>query len=171
MSEAATSKHIFEPYAKNRITLELGYGGYRSFPWAWTQDMPVSYTNVGSDSQQLRGDARRLPYIADGAIECLIQCHLLEDWTYEDQVEIMKEHYRILAKGAFYCHNMPDEIAYRKHCRDSGQEHLRNLAHKNEDFSLRNWNEKVIANTGPWEVVFEEPNHGPYSWLQVLKKI
>jgi len=39
------------------------------------------------------------------------------------------------------------------------------------DFSLENWNKRVLPATGPWNVIFEEPNHGPYSFLQVIRKI
>lgn len=168
MSEAKTCQHIFAPYCEGRITMEVGYGGFKTVPWAWAFDLPQPYTSVGGDPQQLRGDCRRFPMLSDGGIGAIIQNHCYEDFTYEELVPMLNEVWRVLEPGGLFLNNMPYQDRFEAHCAKTGQG--LNAAHQNSDFSLENFKSKVVAKSGPWEIEFEEPNHGPYSFLLILRK-
>lgn len=170
MSEASASKHIFLPYLKDRLCLELGAGNYRPWPWMFTLDLPGgSYGPTGGDSQQLRGDVRRLPFFCDNALGAISSSHVLEDFEWSELPAIVQEHWRILEPNGYYCINCPTESIYRHICKTEGQSY--NLAHKNENFSLETFKEKVVNESGPWEIELEVPQLGKYSWCLVLKAL
>lgn len=172
MSEASQSRELFLPYLKDRLCLELGAGNYRPWPWMWCADMAGgSYGPTGGDSQQIRGDLRRMPWLCDNALGALSQSHLFEDFPLSELPSIMQECWRVLEPGGFWCGNMPDEQKYRKHLRDTNMEHIRNLAHSTENFSLDLFKKEVVAKSGPWKVVLEVPELGAYSWCIVLQAI
>ncbi len=169
VSETSTARHILAKYCEGK-GMDCGYGGDLIAPHAWAFDLaPGPYTNVGNDRQQLRGDCRRFPFLCDGALDFIHSSHLLEDFTYADLVPIMKEWRRVLKVGGVIVTNCPSQQKFLAHCAATGQGV--NLAHKEASFSLDTFTVNVLSKTGPWETVFEEPAHGPYSWLQVIRKI
>lgn len=149
--------------------LDIGFGGSAIVPHAITFDMPNSYTSVGSDKQILRGDCRSLSMFCDEALAWIFSAHILEDFYWGELPIIVNEWKRVLRPGGLLLTNCPDQQRFVDHCRVTGQG--LNLAHKEPDFGLRTWNRNVVAKTGPWETVYEKDNHGPYSWLQTLKKL
>jgi hypothetical protein len=170
MSESAASKEAFEPFCKG-LGIEMGFGGFKSVdgPLALTMDMPVPYTSVGGDKQVLRGSAENLSGFCDETLSWINSSHLLEDWTYSDLVEILKEWRRVLVKGGYICTNCPDQQRFLSYIAKHNQGN--NLAHKSADFSLQTFKERVVEPTGPWEIVYEMPDDGKYSWYLVIRKI
>jgi predicted SAM-dependent methyltransferase len=167
MSETDNCRDILAPYCKG-IGMDVGYGGNKIVPEAWSFDMPQPYTKVGDDRQQLRGDCRIFPFIADGALDYIYSSHLLEDFTYSELVPIIIEWRRCLKPRGLMVTNCPNQQKFVDHCAKTGQG--LNLAHKEHDFSLKNFKERSVAFTGNWDVVFEQDNFGNYSWLLVLEK-
>lgn len=167
VSEASTCKDILAPYCKG-FGMDMGFGGYATSKDVWTFDSPTPYTCVGKDRQILRGDCRRLPFLCDGALDYFVTHHLLEDFSYDDLVNIIVEWRRCLTVGGLLIVNCPDQKKFLNHCKLTGQGV--NLSHKETDFSLENFKSKVLARSGLWEEVFVEPNHGPYSWLTCHRK-
>lgn len=167
VSETDTARSILAPFC-NGIGLDMGFGGSSITPTALTFDMAQPYTNVGGDRQVLRGDARRLPFVCNEALDFIHSSHLLEDFHYDELVNIITEWRRCLRTGGVLVTNCPDQQKFLSHCATTGQGV--NLAHKEQDFSLSNFKSRVLSRTGPWTPVFEEPNHGPYSWLLVIAK-
>lgn len=171
MSEAATSREAFAPWFKG-FGIDLGFGGSLCHPNALGMDyVSGSYGAVGQDHQTFRGDVRRLPFLCDNSLDFIHSSHVLEDSHWTQLPEILNEYHRVLKPGARLLINCPDETRYRQHCRDNNAEHLRNMAHANEDFSLENFKSKVVNKSGPWEIEFVKPEHGPYSWLITLKAL
>lgn len=171
MSEAATSKEELSPYCKG-LGLDVGFGGQKMSDdsMTLTMDMPVGYCPpVGSDKQILKGSATDLSFLCDGVLSWIGSCHLLEDWVYPDLVNIITEWRRVLAPNGYWVTNCPNQQAFLAHCAKTGQGI--NEAHKCADFSLETFKSEVVNKTGPWEIVFEKPNHGPYSFLLVCRKI
>jgi predicted SAM-dependent methyltransferase len=168
VSETAASREILAPYCAG-LGLDLGFGGDAVVPDALTFDMPRPYTNVGGDRQILRGDCRNLSFLCDESMDYLYASHLIEDWTYEDQVEIIREWRRVLRVGGLIIINCPDQQKFLAHCQRTGQG--LNLAHKESTYSLETYKSRVLAQTGPWETVLEVPEHGAYSWLAVHRKV
>lgn len=151
------------------IGFDMGFGGSATVPHAITFDMPQMYCpSISGHTQILRGDCRRLPFVCDNALDYLIQHHLLEDFTYEDLVPIIKEWRRVLKPGGLLICNCPDQMRFVAWCAKTGQG--LNLAHKEQDFSLNNFKTRVLEKTGPWEQVFELPDDGKYSWYLVVRK-
>lgn len=167
VSETDTARHILAPYCTG-IGLDIGFGGSPITKEAITFDMFTPYTKVGEGRQILRGDCRRLPFLCDESLDYIHSSHLLEDFTYEELVLIIKEWRRCLKPGGLLVTNCPDQQKFLAHCAATNQG--LNLAHKMADYSLETFTLKVLNQTGPWEGIFVERSHGPYSWLQVVKK-
>jgi ubiquinone/menaquinone biosynthesis C-methylase UbiE len=169
VSETAASREILAPYCVG-LGLDLGFGGDAVVPTALTFDMPRPYTNVGGDRQILRGDCRNLSFLCDESLDYLYSSHLLEDWTYHDLATIiLPEWRRVLKTGGLLITNCPDQQRFLAHCERTGQG--LNLAHKEPDFSLHTFKHNALYLVGPWETVFEQAEHGAYSWLLTVRKV
>jgi ubiquinone/menaquinone biosynthesis C-methylase UbiE len=81
---------------------------------------------------------------------------------------LLAEWRRVLKPNGLLITNCPDQQKFLAHCKATGQP--LNLAHKEQDFSLKTF-VKVANLVGKWEEVFVKPDAGPYSFYVVLKKI
>lgn len=167
VSEADVARSILGPFCQG-IGMDVGFGGSATTPECITFDQVKPYTCVGSNRQIIRGDCRRFPFLCDGGLDFLISHHLLEDFSYPDLVKIISEWRRCLKMGGLLITNCPDQQRFLSHCARTSQP--TNLAHVEQDFSLDNFKNKVLSQTGPWEPVFEQPEAGPYSWYSVVRK-
>jgi len=168
MSETASSRSILAPYCVGK-GIDCGFGGDLVVPHAWAYDMVGgSYGAVGQDRQQLRGDCRKFPWLCDNALDFIYSSHLLEDFYFSELLDILKEWRRVLREGAVLVLNCPDQSRFEAHCAKTGQG--LNLNHKEKTFSLATFR-KVLDQTGKWEEVYCLPDHPPYSWLLVVKKV
>lgn len=172
MSETAAARDILAPYCEGR-GLDLGFGGSAikpDDPLCLTMDMAVGYCpSLEGHQQVFKGDATKLDFLCDETMDYIYHSHLIEDFTWDEIPAIMNEWRRVLRFGGHMVINCPDEPIYRAHCEKTGQPY--NEAHKNADFSLATFKERIVPQTGPWEVVYENPLHGAYCWLLCLKKI
>jgi hypothetical protein len=82
-------------------------------------------------------------------------------------VAIVHEWRRVLKVGGYLVNCNPDEQVYRS----VTPKEIYNQAHKNADFSLESFKNKVVSQTGPWEIVYENPLIDTYSFHLVLRKI
>lgn len=174
MSETAACRDILAKYCREPFGMDVGAGGDRIVPHAWTFDMPTPYTSVGNERQQLLGDCREFPFLADNALDWLFASHVLEDFSYPDLVDIITEWRRVLKPGGLLVINCPDQQRFLAHVARVKEEHgvdVNNLAHFEQSFSLQNFIEKVLNHTGPWEAVFTEPEAGVYSWYLTVRKV
>ena len=148
--------------------LDIGYGGDCICENAWSFDQPTPYTNVGSDRQMLRGDCRVLYFICDGALDFIYSSHLIEDFIYAAQISIIKEWGRCLAPGGVLVLNAPDQRRFLAHCAATGQG--TNDNHKEADYSMRNFIDRVLVFSGDWEIIHQDGDVKPYSWHLVARK-
>lgn len=168
MSETAAARPYLKKYCQEPLGLDIGFGGDAIVPHALTFDQPQPYTNVGGDKQILRGDCRHLSMFCDESLDWIYSAHLLEDFTYGDLIPIIQEWRRVLKPGGLLVTNCPDQKRFKAYIALHNQGD--NLAHKEPDFSLQTFRDRVLRHTGPWKVIDEMPDDGKYSWYQVLQK-
>jgi predicted SAM-dependent methyltransferase len=170
-NQSETSKHrqLFLPHLPACDLLDIGYGGDPVTPWAIGCDMAAgSYTNVGEAPQQLGFDCRKLPF-KDGTLQGIFSSHLIEDFVYAEQANILKEWFRCLRKGGVLALLQPDQKRFEAHCAATGQP--LNLGHKEKDYSLatfrnRVWHSVRMVGAAP----IEARDLDDYSWMFVAKK-
>jgi SAM-dependent methyltransferase len=168
MSETAVARADLAPFCTG-IGIDIGFGGDPIVPDALTFDMPTPYTSVGGCKQILRGDARDLSFLCTGSLDYVYSSHLVEDFTYSDQIDLMIEWRRVLKSGGLLIIYCPDEAVYAAHCAATGQDY--NLAHKERDFSLDTFIRRALYPSGLWEVIHQVPLVNTYSWELVAKKL
>ena len=168
-SETSAARSVLAPYCTG-LGLDLGFGGSAISPTAITFDMPHMYCpSLEGHRQHLRGDATNMPFICDEAFDYIYSSHLIEDFYYDELIGIISEWRRILAPGGVLVLNAPDQKKFLAHCDATGQS--RNDNHKEMNFSLPNFMSHVLAHTGHWNIIFHDPQFGPYSWLLVARKL
>lgn len=172
ISECSLTRDQLAPFldrANHPLVLEMGAGGDLTVPHAIPFDQPNPYTSVGSVRQVLRGHCGNLSFFCDNSVDAFATHHLLEDFSYGELVRIIGEWRRVLRPGGVVAINCPDQQRFLAHCARTGQGI--NLAHHEQDFSLKNFKSRVLRETGPWEILLEQDNVGNYSWLLVVKKV
>ena len=115
--------------------IDLGYGGDPIVPSVITMDMPIPYTKVGDHPQNLAGDARDLYWFKDNVLDYVYSSHLLQDFSPEEMVSVIREWLRVIKIGGLFVLYSPDEQAYRAYCTKSGQ--APNASHKIANFGLK----------------------------------
>lgn len=149
--------------------LDIGYGGDPIVPHAICLDLPRPYTCVGLAEQHLFGDCGELRWFADGALDWVFSSHLLEDFTYEDQVPIVREWARVLRKFGLLILYLPIEPVYAAHCARTGQPH--NPGHKNADFCYETFKARVLDQFPELDVVHQADYPDEYSFEVVLRRL
>jgi predicted SAM-dependent methyltransferase len=169
-SETSTAVDVLKPYCEEcEYLLDIGFGGFKVAPHAWTFDLPNPYVKLPNDRQILRGDCQNLSMFCDGALDGLHSSHVVEDFTYHTLTHvILPEWRRVLKEGGLLLVQAPDQQRFLRHIKKTNQGD--NLAHKEQDFSIHTF-KKCLGETGNWNSIFEEPRHGEYSWIGCWKKI
>ena len=168
-SETSKHRHLFLPHLPPCNLLDIGYGGDPVAPWAVGCDMAQgSYTHVGAAPQQLGFDCRTLPF-KDGTLQGIYSSHVIEDFSYEDQVKILQEWFRCLRRGGVVALLQPDQKRFEAHCAATGQS--LNEAHKERDYSLATFKSRVWNHIRAGMALVEARDLDDYSWMFVAKKI
>lgn len=99
-SETSRYRNLVERYCQGS-GLDLGSAGDPVVPWAIQlelPDAPQSYNPAawGGVEPQLRGDARKLYWFADGVLDWVYSSHLLEDFSRSDWGTILLEWCRVV---------------------------------------------------------------------------
>jgi predicted SAM-dependent methyltransferase len=144
--------------------VDLGFGGDPINETAVRVDLPSPYAS-GVSPTQLAGDATRLHWFADGALDYVFSSHLLEDFA--DTSAVLREWLRVLRPGGLLVTGCPDEKRYRAYCEARG--HPRNEHHVHAEFSLEQVKTR-LREIGGTTLVYENDAAGPYSWELVVRK-
>jgi|SRR5882757_1265643 len=169
MSETALARPYLAKYCGG-IGLDLGFGGDKITPNAISFDTDPPYTRVGGDKQIMKGDCCNLSMFCDNSLDFIYQSHLAEDFEWQRLIPIISEWRRVIKPGGYLVNCNPDEAVYRAHCQ-ANDPTVYNLAHKNADWNLQTFKDKVISKTGSWEIVYECPLIDAYSFHLALRKI
>jgi SAM-dependent methyltransferase len=110
--------------------VDIGYGGDPISNTAICLDLPQAYGRYGNAAQHLQGDARSLPWFADGALDYVYSSHVLEDFS--DTSVVLDEWLRVIRPGGLLVLFLPDEQTYRNICRRDGK--LPNVHHVHAHF-------------------------------------
>jgi len=165
-SETSFCRERLKGYCKGN-GLDLGYGGDPIVPNAITVDVPETNYAVGAVPLNLKGDASNLFWFKDEAMDYVYSSHLLEDFEKNKTKSVLLEWLRVLKIGGHLILYLPDEQAYRKHCKETGQEY--NAAHKISDFSL-NYLKDILNKFDNVVIIHENPHVEVYSFEIVVKK-
>ena len=166
--KSETSKHRdwFLPFTQGH-GMDVGFGGDALTLDCITFDMPQPYTSVGTSAQHLGGDARKIPLKSD-TLDWLYNSHLIEDFTYADQIPMVKEWLRVLKPGGRLLILAPDQQRFLAHCAATGQSINDN--HKEADYSLKTFKKRVLRTGNIRAKVLAEEDFADYSWAIVLEK-
>lgn len=166
MSETAKHRAWFLPFIQG-YGIDVGFGGDPVVLHAITFDMPQPYTSVGSAPQNLGGDCRKLPF-KTGTLDWVYNSHLIEDFTYVDQIQIVREWLRVLKPKGRLLILAPDQQRFLAHCAATGQSD--NPAHKEADYSLKTFKKRVLKTGNINARTIAEQDFADYSWGIVLEK-
>jgi predicted SAM-dependent methyltransferase len=166
MSETSKHRDWFLPHIQG-YGMDIGYGGDPLVPHAICFDMPQPYTSVGTSALHLGGDARRLPF-KNETLDWIYNSHLIEDFTYGDQIPMVKEWLRVLKPGGRLLILAPDQQRFLAHCAATGQSINDN--HKEADYSLKTFKKRVLRTGNIRAKVLAEEDFADYSWGIVLEK-
>lgn len=109
-SETSKCRARLAPYCAG-YGIDAGFGGDPIVDHAIRIDRPRPYTDVGSASVQLGGNATRLEWFRDGTLDFVYSSHLLED--FEDTESVLREWLRVLRPGGRLILFCPDEQEFR----------------------------------------------------------
>lgn len=145
--------------------LDIGFGGDPIVPHAICMDMPKAYARYKEHVQHLHGDAANLHWFRDGCLDFVYSSHVLED--FPDTRAVLEEWLRVIKPGGHLVLYLPDEQAYRAHCRSQGKPP--NVHHVHEDFSLA-YLKQCLVGRQDIEIIHERFPVGIYSFELVIKK-
>ena len=169
-SETSRVRDLLSGYCKGD-GVDVGFGGDPIVPWAICFDMLVPYTKVGDLFQHLHGDARSLPF-KERTLDWVYSSHLIDDFIYSEQVNIVKEWLRVLKSGGLLILCAPNQPRYAECCRKAGQTgDTINQAHKEADYSLGTFKDKVLTHIHGVSVVKEWDDVAGYSWCIVVSRL
>jgi SAM-dependent methyltransferase len=117
-SETSKCRADLAPFCVG-VGLDIGYGGDPITPSAICMDLPQGYGQYGRSPQHIHGDARSLPWFADGALDFVYSSHVLEDFA--DTSAVLDEWLRVIRPGGLLVLFLPDEPTYREVCQRHGK--------------------------------------------------
>ncbi len=144
--------------------LDVGFGGDPITPNAIAMDLPRRYANYSSFPQHLHGEANNLHWFRDNSLDFVYSSHVLED--FDDTAGVLKEWFRVIRPGGYLVLYLPDEQAYREHCRKQGKPP--NAHHIHEHFSL-DYVKSCLPSEGA-SIEHEQFPVGVYSFELVVRK-
>ncbi len=168
MSETALCRPRLAPYCQG-IGLDVGFGGDPITPTSINVDLPEPYARVGDAPTHLyHVELWNMVAYGSDAWDYIFSSHLLEDFSYPRNRQIIHEWRRLLKPGGLLVLYGPDQGRYAAHCEATGQP--QNPHHFEPDFGLATFWLAVLNPTGPWEIVHKNPAVDTYSWELVARK-
>lgn len=169
MSETDSCRAVLSKFCLGN-GIDIGAGGSPILPSAISIDREEGQrANVGECPIHLVGDAERLNWFADGALDFVYSSHCLED--FRDTKIVLKEWMRVLKYGGLLVLFLPDQATYEKHCAEYNT--VPNQAHVHKNFSLE-YVKQCLMDIGvkPNDIVHAQfpVAYNPYSFEIVVRK-
>lgn len=119
-SETAKMRHLVLPFCHG-LGCDVGFGGDKVKKENCIGiDFARPYAYAGEDKVDIACDLSKEPIpVADSYFDYVYSSHLIED--FEDTKKILREFIRILKSGGNLILVFPDQQAYEKICRQTGQ--------------------------------------------------
>lgn len=173
MSETSRCRERLAPFCIGD-GIDIGFGGDPINDTCIRFDLPSPYTRVGPHIANIVGDCRDLDCFPDERFDYIYSSHLIEDFYYNELVDIIFTWQSKLKSGGKLVLYAPDQQKFLKHCAKTGQGI--NLAHKEPDFDYWNFVQRVILpvklRMAPDGLIRIHGNTAveDYSWEMVLEK-
>ncbi|OGV69567.1 MAG: hypothetical protein A2283_02055 [Lentisphaerae bacterium RIFOXYA12_FULL_48_11] len=145
---------------------DVGFGGDPITDTAICIDLPNRYAAYQNAPQHLQGDAQSLPWFKDKSMDYVYSSHVLED--FENTRTVLDEWIRVLRVGGSLVLFLPDEQAYRNHCKS--QNKPPNVHHVHLDFSL-DLVKSILLKRGDMEIIHEKSPSHIYSFELIARRI
>lgn len=167
VSETSLCRHRLARFCRGS-GLDLGCGGDLVVPHAIGVDQSKPYNLVGDQPIHLRGDARVLEWFTDGCLDFVFSSHLLEDFPAEQTEAVLREWARVLRSCGHLVLYGPDEVIYRQHCKETGQNY--NASHSVGSFGAA-YVASVIRRIACLELTHRRDHCEVYSFELVARKV
>lgn len=178
MSETSRCRERLSKFIEpDWLGADIGFGGDPICINAICVDMERPYTKVGNHPQTLAADCRSLPFLP-ASLDYIFSSHLIEDFTYDQQFDILMHWASRVKVGGRIILYAPDQQVFLQHCNNTGQP--LNEAHKEADYSYCNFVTRVLLPVNLWMRprlgLILHRDYGceqvdTYSWEIVLRKI
>jgi SAM-dependent methyltransferase len=165
-SETEKVREIVLPYCVG-YGCDIGFGGDKIKKDAIGIDLPVPYTQTGSDVIDVSCDVinEEIP-LPNDSFDYVYSSHLIEDLP--DTISGLNKFIRILRSGGTLILVFPDQQVYEKICKRTGQP--LNIHHKHADMGLNFMKEKIKwANIKNYEIIKESNCDIDYNVVLVIK--
>lgn len=164
-SETSKHRHNLVGFCQG-YGIDIGYGGDPISPSAITIDYPQGHMAfTGGHPMNIGGDASKLNWFANEALDYVYSSHCLED--FEDTESILREWVRVLKVGGKLVILCPDQKRYEAHCQATNQPP--NAAHKLAHFGLQHC-QNCLDRIGKTKTVFAKDVENDYSFYLVAQK-
>jgi predicted SAM-dependent methyltransferase len=152
--------------------VDVGFGGDPIKRDSITVDLERPYTQVGLKPRHLSVAIGGMPWLtkwfAPRALDYVFSSHLIEDFTYAHQRQIIEDWETVVRPGGHIVLYQPDQRMFVAHCRRTGQPG--NDAHKEPDYCLGHFADRVLEGLN-LRVIHSSPLVEDYSWEIVLEKL
>lgn len=167
ISETSKVRHLVLGYC-NGNGCDIGFGGDKIKKTDCVGiDYAQPYTNTGKDMVDIACDVMKEPVpVDDNTFDYVYSSHLIEDFV--DTKAALTEFIRILKPGGNLILVFPDQPAYEKHCRRTGQP--LNMYHVHKDMGLKFMQDRLNELGGvSCEMLFKSNCEIDYNVVMVMQ--
>jgi len=154
------------------IGVEIGTAGDNLLPRSISVDLREPYTKCGHTPINIKHDAKYLKMFTNCSIDYIFSSHVFEDFSSEENLDVLYEWIRLLRSGGYLILLLPDQVRYVKYCNIIGEK-------PNKHHSISNFNRQYILSlakkTNLLSEVFscnlwEEFENDEYNFLIIFRK-
>ncbi|MEK9727487.1 MAG: class I SAM-dependent methyltransferase [Candidatus Margulisiibacteriota bacterium] len=165
-SETSKVRDRILPYIKDcKFITDIGFGGDKIVPEAVGIDFENPYAYTGDDAVNIACDVTKGIPVKDNTYDCVYSSHLVED--FEDTEQILTEFIRILKPNGILATVVPNEVEYKRYCKQHN--HPYNKHHKIENMDASYLHHVLESMNIEFEVLYKENLLIDYNSILIVK--